>query len=156
MGAGTASALTHWRHDCFLMKAFLSWTPAQGHRKESKNSSSVLFGVTVRGDTPTSTARLLDPRMWAVEGWPYIPPCGSRHTPQSGPQGSGCWLSSSTITSLLQTILLFSEASSFGVSGNMVSPGNFMGMGCLSAVLPSPENETFSLRQCCLSCHGDG
>lgn len=37
------------------MKAFLSWTLAQGHRKESKNSSRVLFAVIARGDSLTSS-----------------------------------------------------------------------------------------------------
>ena len=46
-------------------------TLVQGHRKESKNSSSVFFGVIVGGMTPTSTAGFLDPGVWAVgEGHP--------------------------------------------------------------------------------------
>ena len=111
---GDTSALIHRKHDCFPMEAFLSWTPAQGHRKESKN--------------PSPTAWLLNPCQGAGgvvapynAGWVEATTTARRIVLNL----AGCWLSFSTITSLLQTIPAFCQACCCWVMGHMVIPRNF-------------------------------
>lgn len=111
----------------FLMETFLSWTLVQGHRKESKNSSSVFFGVIVGGTTPTSHCWVPGPRRLGCGG---RAPCnawlGEQHL-----NLAGCCLSPSAVTSLLQTSPPFSQASCFWRMGHGVSPGNLLGRSSL-------------------------